>query len=93
MQYTYTRSLSETELVQHLRSQDEILFRIPGIRWQDVERQVERLGFGDTFLVSAMKGTRGECCKVTPYSWHGTEAVGLFATDGTCAQPHCPASS
>ena len=78
MQYTYTRALSETELLQHLRSQDELLLRAPGLRWQEVERQIERLGFGDRFFVSALTSARGDFCKVTPCpSRKADGAVGL----------------
>jgi hypothetical protein len=36
------------------------------MRWQELERQVEQLGFGDLFFVSATKGKRGEYCKIDP---------------------------
>ena len=66
MHYAYTRPLTDEELLRHLRSRDRVVIRVPGLRWQDIERHVERLGFGDLFLVSAASGKRGECCKIDP---------------------------
>jgi hypothetical protein len=70
MDYTYNRPLSEDELLGHLRSHDDdrIVLRVPGLRWQEIERQVERLGYGDLFLVSSTKGCHGECCRIDPSS-------------------------
>ena len=68
MKYSYTRALSDTELSAHLRSQDQIVLRVDGLRWQDVERQVERLGFGDLFMVAMSRGKQGDCCRINPAS-------------------------
>jgi hypothetical protein len=66
MQYTYTRPLNDQELAKHLSAQDQLVLRVPGLRWQDVERQVDRLGFGESFLVAETKGSRGHCCRIEP---------------------------
>lgn len=60
----YTRPLDEGELLAHLRAREEIIFRLPGLRWQEIEHELERLGFGDLYVVSATKGPHGESCKI-----------------------------
>ncbi len=67
MQYTYTRALNDDELLAHLQSQDHVLLRVPGLRWQEVERQVERLGFGEAYFVAETQGSRGACCRIEPF--------------------------
>jgi len=64
--YTYTRPLNEAELIAHLHAEDKVLIKVNGIRWQAIERQIENLGFGDRFFVSAMTSKRGESCKIEP---------------------------
>ena len=49
-------------------AQDRIILRVPGLRWQDVERQVDRLGFGESFLVAETKSSRGQCCRIEAVS-------------------------
>jgi len=66
MQFNYNRELSESELREHLRAHDRVVLRTPGVQWHDIERQVEQLGFGEEFLVSATKGKHGECCRIGP---------------------------
>jgi hypothetical protein len=66
-QFTYSRLPSERELLIHLRAQEEIVVRVQGIRWQEIERQIEGLGFGDSFLVSETNGRHGVSCKITPH--------------------------
>jgi hypothetical protein len=52
MKRVYTRLLSDEELRPHLERGDGIAFEGPGHEWEVIERQVERLGFGDTYAVS-----------------------------------------
>jgi hypothetical protein len=56
MRYAYARALRDEELLPHLESGDTIVFTDASKHWQDIERQVERLGFGDNFAVS--RGSR-----------------------------------
>jgi len=66
MRYEFTRQLSDEELLPHLLSQNQLVLKVPGLRWQEVERQVERLGFGESFFVAETEGTRGRCCRIDP---------------------------
>jgi hypothetical protein len=66
MEHTYNRLLTDDELRQHLEAKDTIIFAGWPFRWQELERQVERLGFGELFLVSALRGKRGDSCKIGP---------------------------
>ena len=56
MRYTYARALRDEELLPHLERGDTIVFTDAVKHWQDIEGQVERLGFGDSFAVS--RGSR-----------------------------------
>ena len=56
MRYTYARALRDEELLPHLERGDTIIFTEAVKHWQDIESQVERLGFGDNFAVS--RGSR-----------------------------------
>jgi hypothetical protein len=80
MQYNYTRPLNDKELAGHLIAQDQIILRVPVLRWQDVERQVDRLGFGESFLVSETKSSRGQCCRIEPVRSHGFPEPRRFKT-------------
>ena len=53
MKRTMVRSLSDQELRPELEAGDTILFVSTSIDWVDIERQVERLGFGESYLVCA----------------------------------------
>ena len=66
MQYLYSTPLTDEELLKHLGAGDNLVLRVPGLRWQDVERQIERLGFGESFLVAETQSSRGRCCRVEP---------------------------
>ena len=55
MKHVYTRLLSDDELLAHLERGDSITFEGPALEWQQIERQVERLGFGDQYAVSRAK--------------------------------------
>jgi hypothetical protein len=55
MKCVYTRLLSDEDLRPHLERGDSVAFKGLGGEWEDVERQVERLGFGDTYAVCRTK--------------------------------------
>ena len=55
MKHVYTRLLSDDELLAHLERGDSITFEGLALEWQQIERQVERLGFGDQYAVSRAK--------------------------------------
>ena len=52
MKHTYDRLLSDDELRPHLEHGDSVVFTGTAKAWQQIERQVERLGFGDDYAVS-----------------------------------------
>jgi len=52
MKHVYARALCDEELRTHLERGDTITFTDAVKDWQDIERQVERLGFGDSYAVS-----------------------------------------
>ena len=62
---TYTRLLNDQEMSTHLENRDTLLFKGLGREWQQIERQVERLGFGDRYVVS-QTGARESSTKVGP---------------------------
>jgi len=48
--------IPDTELATELNARETVIFVGGSVDWHDVERQVERLGFGDMYIVSASKG-------------------------------------
>jgi hypothetical protein len=52
MKYTYDRLLNDDELRPHLELGDSLVFIGTAKAWQQIERQVDRLGFGDDYAVS-----------------------------------------
>jgi hypothetical protein len=70
MKHVYTRPLRDEELRSHLERSDTISFTGAVKNWEDIERQVERLGFGDAYAVS--RGSKPDLAglqrhiKVTP---------------------------
>jgi len=62
MKCVYDRLLSDEELRPHLERGDSVAFKGLGREWEEIERQVERLGFGDAYAVSRTKktGSSGE---------------------------------
>ena len=60
MKYVYDRLLSDDELRPHLERGDSVVFSGIAKAWQEIERQVERLGFGDIYAVSLTKGAARE---------------------------------
>jgi len=61
-----TNLLPDDELGRLLRAGETVLFKGPSINWQNLEQQVENLGFGDSFCVSYLQGPNGEAAKVSP---------------------------
>ena len=61
----YTRRLNDQEMSTHLEKHDTLLFRGLECEWQQIEKQVERLGFGDRYVVSQIRGRRSST-KVSP---------------------------
>ena len=61
----YTRLLEDEELRAHLEQRDLLVFKGLGRAWQDIERQVERLSFGDEYIVSQTGSKTGDT-KVSP---------------------------
>ena len=70
MKCVYTRLLGDDELRSHLERGDSVVFKGSAHEWQEIERQVERLGFGDDYAVSrtSKTGPAGEqhVTRVTP---------------------------
>ena len=62
MKCVYTRLLGDEELRPHLERRDTVVFKGTANAWQEIERQVERLGFGDAYVVSrtSKAGATGE---------------------------------
>jgi hypothetical protein len=57
--------LEDDALAEHLRKGHTLLFKGLGKEWQQIERQVERLGFGETYFVSQVGGHEGST-KLSP---------------------------
>ena len=62
---TCTRLLDDREMRGHLEKKETLLFKGLGQEWQAIERQVERLGFGDDYVVS-VSGSRPGSVRVKP---------------------------
>lgn len=61
----YASLLRDDELATHLLKGHTVVFHGLGRDWHTIERQVERLGFGDTYYVSQIAGR--ECLiKLSP---------------------------
>lgn len=62
MKCLYARPLFDDELRPHLERGDSIVFTGSAHDWQEIEQQVERLGFGDRYVVSrtARAGATGQ---------------------------------
>lgn len=62
MKCVYTRLLRDEELRPHLERGDTVVSKEAAKAWHDIERQVERLGFGDEYAVSrtSRAGATGE---------------------------------
>jgi len=56
--------LTDVELRQQLEAGDTISFVGGEISLQKIERQVDRLGFGDVYIVSAMQGRQNTATRI-----------------------------
>jgi len=61
----YDRLLGDDELADHLLKGRTLVFKGLGNEWQEIERQVERLGFGDLYFVSQI-GNKERSTKLSP---------------------------
>jgi hypothetical protein len=64
--YIYTSLLPSDQLRRHLENRDTLAFHGLVDEWQELERQVEHLGFGDAYIVSLTNAPRGVFAKVSP---------------------------
>lgn len=60
----YTGLIPDEQMRAHLEKQETLIFKGLTREWQDIERQVERLGFGDLFVVS-QRASNGGSTKVS----------------------------
>jgi hypothetical protein len=64
MNQIHIRALNDDELLPQLESGDSIFFLGRRIEMQDIERQIDRLGFGERYIVSATQGPNADRVKV-----------------------------
>jgi len=57
--------LSDYEMREQLKRGETFCFMF-GAKWQEIEQQIERLGFGDDYFVTQIKARRGKLTKVGP---------------------------
>jgi hypothetical protein len=86
MKMVITIPLSDESLQEHLDCGDTILFAGVSVDWHEIERRVERLCFGEAYIVCAAQGghRKGPTVSVKPLAC-------LLPNDGTPA-PQAPAS-
>jgi len=65
MKRTHTRVLTDEELRPQLEARDIISFVGRPVTFQEIERQVERLGFGDLYIVSATQKPPSDVAKIS----------------------------
>jgi hypothetical protein len=56
--------LADAELRPQLEAGDTLSFVGVEISLQSIERQVDRLGFGDLYIVSAMRGRQTQATRI-----------------------------
>ncbi|HTL54113.1 MAG TPA: hypothetical protein VL361_00485 [Candidatus Limnocylindrales bacterium] len=78
MKRTHSAPLTDDELRSMLEARDVVSFVGQPVRFEDIERQVERLGFGDLYMVSATQGTHTSVAKINLRP----EALATSATEG-----------
>ena len=68
MKAIHTEPLADDELRLQLEAGESIVFSGQEVEWHDIERQVERLGYGDLYFVSATHGSmeRGSRISLRP---------------------------
>jgi hypothetical protein len=64
MERIHTQPLSDDELRPQLAAMATILFDGQTVEWDEIEQQVERLGFGDLYIVSCTQGRSGNDTKI-----------------------------
>ena len=57
METIETRLLTDDELRPQLEAKEMIVFSGRETKWREIERQVERLGYGNLYIVSVTDGT------------------------------------
>ncbi len=65
MKAIHTRLLADDELRLQLEARESIACSGQKIEWHDIERQVERLGFRDLYVVSATNGSLARGSRIT----------------------------
>ena len=60
----YRGLIPDEQMKAHLERRDTLIFNDLSREWQDIERQVERLGFGDLFVVS-QRASNGRSTRVS----------------------------
>jgi len=65
MQRIHILPLADEELRQQLEAGATVIFDGQTIQWHEIERQVERLGFGNLYVVSATQGPPGDNSKIS----------------------------
>jgi hypothetical protein len=65
MKVILTIPLRDEDLRCQLASGNTLLFVGERIDWQKLERQVERLGFGEDYLVSARQGRAANAVRIS----------------------------
>jgi hypothetical protein len=65
MERIHIRPLADEELRPQLEARATIVFDGQTIQWHEIERQVERLGFGNLYVVSATQGPLGDNPKIS----------------------------
>jgi hypothetical protein len=60
----HIRGLSDDELRPQLEAGNSLFILDPTLRLREIEQQVERLGFGEEYIVSATQGSGGERAKI-----------------------------
>ena len=58
--------MTDAELRQRLEAKDTLFFVGEEANWQSIERQIERLGFGDMYVVSSTRGRNSSRIVVRP---------------------------
>ncbi len=64
MKRTHSAPLTDEELRPLLEARDVITLVGQPVGLEEIERQVERLGFGDLYLVSATQGLHSSVAKI-----------------------------
>jgi hypothetical protein len=74
---SFDNLLSDEEMRSRLMGRETLFFRQLGSQWQEIEKQIDRLGFGESYFVTQLSARRGQFTKVTPVSAQRTQEVAL----------------